>query len=132
MGVESVRKPYEALSLARLGHLLAAADENLRWRLIAEFLEEYRWEGTDSRTRLLDTEPAVTGDEHWDVFLAALAEYLVARDSRGAPPWTENRSLRKFWFPFNTRAARTDAVVNAPAAFRRRGVFVAAQELGVA
>ncbi len=35
-------------------------------------------------------------------------------------------------FPFNTRAARVDAVVHAPAAFRRRGVYVAAQELEVA
>lgn len=32
----------------------------------------------------------------------------------------------------NTRAARSDAPVHAPAAFRRRGVFVAPQELEVA
>jgi hypothetical protein len=42
------------------------------------------------------------------------------------------RSLQRFWFPFNTRAARVDAIVHAPAAFRRRGVFVAPQELEVA
>jgi hypothetical protein len=35
-------------------------------------------------------------------------------------------------FPFNTRAARVDAVVHAPAAFRRRAVYVSAQELNVA
>lgn len=29
-------------------------------------------------------------------------------------------------------AGRVDALVHAPAAFRRRGVYVAAQELGVA
>jgi hypothetical protein len=40
--------------------------------------------------------------------------------------------LRRFWFPFNTRAARVDALVHAPAAFRRRGVFVAPEELQVA
>jgi hypothetical protein len=66
------------------------------------------------------------------VFLAALAEHLAARDGRAAPSWAESRSLRRFWFPFNTRAARVDAVVHAPAAFRRRGVYVAAQELEVA
>jgi hypothetical protein len=66
------------------------------------------------------------------VFLAALAEYLSARDGHAAPPWVESRSLRRFWFPFNTRAARVDAVVHVPAAFRRRGVYVAAQELEVA
>ena len=51
---------------------------------------------------LLSEEPPGTGDEHWDVLLAALAEHL---------------------------AARADAVVHAPAAFRRRGVFIAPQEL---
>jgi hypothetical protein len=40
--------------------------------------------------------------------------------------------LRTFWFPFNTRAARADALVHSPAAFRRRGVFIAPQELEVA
>jgi hypothetical protein len=54
----------------------------LKWRLIAEFLEEYRWEPVDERFRLLEI----------------------------------------FWFPFNTRAARADAIVHAPAAFRRRGL----------
>jgi hypothetical protein len=42
------------------------------------------------------------------------------------------RSLRRLWFLFNSRAARVDAVVHAQAAFRRRGMYVAAQELEVA
>jgi len=123
---------YQPLSLVRLAGLLRGADESLRWRLIAEFLEEYRWEPIDTRSALLAEEPAGTGDERWDVFLAALAEHLLARDGCGAPPWVESRTLRRFWFPFNTRAARVDGPVHAPAAFRRRGVYVAAQELEVA
>jgi hypothetical protein len=118
--------------VTRLGSLLAGSDETRRWRLVAEFLEDYRWEPLEDRARLLDQEPASTGDEKWDVFLAALAEHMAARDGRGAPAWVETRSLRQFWFPFNTRAARVDAVVHAPASFRRRGVFVSAQELNVA
>lgn len=123
---------YEPLTLRRLGALITDSDETRRWRLIAEFLEEHRWEPVETRSTLLDEEPAATGDEHWDVFLAALAEHLAAKDGRGAPPWVETRSLRRLWFPFNTRAARVDALVHAPAAFRRRGVYVAAQELNVA
>jgi hypothetical protein len=96
------------------------------------FLEEYRWEQSPGRLALLAEESASTGDERWDVFLAALAEYLAAREDHAAPTWSESRSLRQLWFPFNTRAARVDAVVHAPAAFRRRGVYVAAQELEVA
>lgn len=118
--------------MAGLGALLVGADETRRWRLVAEFLEEYRWEPVEKRAALLAQEPSATGDEHWDVFLAALAEHLAAKDGRGAPAWVETRSLRRFWFPFNTRAARVDAVVHAPAAFRRRGVYVSAQELNVA
>lgn len=120
------------MTVERLGALLVGSGEPRRWRLVAEFLEEYRWEPVETRSVLLEAEPAPTGDERWDVFLAALAEHLAAKDGRGAPPWTEARSLRQFWFPFNTRAARLDAVVHAPAAFRRRGVYVAAQELNVA
>lgn len=130
--MEPVGRRYEPLSLERLGDLLAHSDESRRWRLIAEFLEEHRWEAPDSRARLFEAEPAATGDEHWDVFLAALAEHLAAQDGHSAPSWAEARTLRKFWFPFNTRAARVDAVVHAPAAFRRRGVFVSPQELEVA
>jgi hypothetical protein len=120
------------LTLARLSALLVGADESRRWRLVAEFLEEFRWEPPDARFDMLATEPPSMGDEHWDVFLAALAEHLAARDGRGAPLWVESRSLRRLWFPFNTRAARVDALVHAPAAFRRRGVYVAPQELDVA
>jgi hypothetical protein len=123
---------YQALTLERLGVLLSDADDSLRWRLIAEFLEEYRWEPPATRSVLLADEPASTGDQHWDVFLAALAEHLAARDGHAAPAWVERRSLRRLWFPFNTRAARVDALVHAPAAFRRRGIYVAAQELEVA
>jgi hypothetical protein len=126
------RPRYAPLNVASLGQLMAGADESRRWRLVAEFLEDYRWEPIDTRHRLLEEEPHGTGDERWDVFLAALAEHLASRDVRAAPAWAEQRSLRQLWFPFNTPAARVDALVHAPAAFRRRGVYVAPQELDVA
>lgn len=126
------RSAYRAATLDELAGWLAGADDGTRWRLIAEFLEEYRHEPAGTRTGLLAQEPRPTGDQRWDVLLGALAEHLAARDGRGAPSWSEARRLRRFWFPFNTPAARVDAVVHAPAAFRRRGVFVAAQELEVA
>ena len=128
---ESVQH-YQAMTLAELARLLPTAHRREWWRLIAEFLEEYRWEPTESRSQLPVDEPPDTGDERWGVVLAALAEHLAARDGRGAPSWSEPRRLRRFWFPFNTPAARADAIVHAPAAFRRRGVFVSAQELEVA
>jgi hypothetical protein len=129
---DSDHRPYRAMTLADLARLLSDAGRSARWRLVAEFLEEYRWEPAETRYGLLVEEPSGTGDERWDVLLAALAEHLAARDGRGAPAWSESRRLQRFWFPFNTPAARVDAVVHTPAAFRRRGVFVAAHELDVA
>ena len=114
------------------GHLAGADDDQLRWRLVAEFLEEHRHEPIDVRAALLREEPPATGDERWDVFLAALAEHLAGVDGLRAAAWTATRRLEVFWFPFNTPAARVDAYVHAPASFRRRGIFVAPQELGVA
>jgi hypothetical protein len=123
---------YRAMTIADLARLLPDASQSATWLLVAEFLEEYRWEPVEARHGLLVDEPPGTGDERWDVLLAALAEHLAARDGRGAPAWSEPRRLRRFWFPFNTPAARVDAVVHAPAAFRRRGVFLSAHELEVA
>ena len=132
MAGHAPRPGYVPLRVASLGQLMAGADESRRWRLVAEFLEDYQWEPAGTRYRLLEEEPRDTSDDRWDVFLAALAQHLASRDERAAPAWAEQRSLRQLWFPFNTRAARVDALVHAPAAFRRRGVYVAPQELDVA
>lgn len=130
--MEEAQARYAPLTLLRLAGLMTEADEPRRWRLVTEFMEEYGWEAVESRFDLLADEPPSTGDERWDVFLAALAEHLAARDHRGAPAWADDRALLRFWFPFNTPAARVDAIVHASAAFRRRGVYVARQELEVA
>jgi hypothetical protein len=48
----------------------------IRWKHIWEFLEEYRWEPAERQPALFHDEPAATGDEQWDVLLAAVAEHL--------------------------------------------------------
>jgi hypothetical protein len=120
---------YQPMTLARLAELLASAVADEWWLMISEFLEEHRHEPRDRRLELLQDEPTTTGDERWDVFLAALAEHLAAKDGRRGPRWCERRHLYRFWFPFNTPLARAEAIVYAPAAFRRRGVMVAWAEL---
>ena len=125
-------RPYRAATLGVLAGWLSGRDERMRWQMVAEFLEEFGHEPAWDRVMLLTEEPTSTGDERWDVFVAALAEHLSARDGRPAPGWCQARTLRRFWFPFNTPAARADAIVHAPAAFRRRGVFIAPQEVSVA
>ena len=121
---------YQPLTLRRLGTELGREPEEMtRRRLVLEFLDEWRSEPRSTRHDLLAAEPEPTGDEHLEALLGALAEYCATLDDHGAPAWADDRVLDHFWFPDNTPAARTDAIVRAPAAFRRRGVFIAADDL---
>jgi hypothetical protein len=129
----SVVVSYQPMSLAGLARFIATEpDFSTRWRLVIEFLKEYHREPTDVRQWLLTDAPGPTGDERWDALLAGLAEHLAMRDGRSAPGWSASRGLRRFWFPFDTPGARAQALVHAPAAFRRRGVFVADYEIDAA
>jgi hypothetical protein len=115
----SVRVDYQPMSIARLAAFIAnEPDFDVRWRLVVEFLKEYHREPAGERQRLLAGMPEPVGDERWDVLFA--------------PPWSASRGLRRFWFPFDTPGARAQALVHAPAAFRRRGVFVADYEIDAA
>jgi hypothetical protein len=121
------------MTLADLARFVAAEqDFNSRWRLVVEFLKEYHQEPAGVRSGLLKEAPRPTGDERWDALFAGLAEHLAMRDGEAAPVWSASRGLRRFWFPFDTPGARAQALVHAPAAFRRRGVFVADYEIDAA
>jgi hypothetical protein len=124
---------YQPMTIAKLAVFVAGeADFDTRWRLVVEFLKEYHREPVGDRRRLLADEPGPTGDERWDVLFAGLAEHLAMRDGEDAPAWSASLGLRRFWFPFDTPGARAQALVHAPAAFRRRGVFVADYEIDAA
>ena len=124
---------YEPMSLSTLArHLVATAKSRQRWKLVWECLEEYRWEPAEIQIGLLQAEPAPFGDERWDALLAALAEYLCARHDLAPPVWTEQRVLRQAWFPAELAVQRTDALVRAPAAFRKHGVYLSANDLTAA
>jgi hypothetical protein len=124
---------YQPISLAELARLVTVEpDFDTRWRLVVEFLKEYHREPPEARHRLLADAPGETGDERWDVLFAGLAEHLAIRDGEDAPGWSASRGLRRFWFPFDTPGARAQALVHAPAALRRRDVFVADYEIDAA
>jgi hypothetical protein len=120
------------MTLAALARHLAAAGEQIRWKLVWEFLEEYRWENSTAQVRLLLDEPELTGDERWDVLLAALAEHLLAQHDLAAPAWAESRVLGRAWFPAELAIHRADALAWAPAAFRKHGVYLSVHDLAAA
>lgn len=72
-----VYRPMTLVDLA--ARLVANADDKIRWKLVWEFLEEYRWEASGRQPSLLQSEPESVGDERWDALLAALAEHLAAK-----------------------------------------------------
>jgi hypothetical protein len=121
------------MTLADLARFVAAErDFDSQWRLVVEFLKEYHREPAGVRLGLLEDAPIPTGDERWDMLFAGLAEHLAMREGQAAPGWSASGGLRRFWFPFDTPGARAQALVHAPAAFRRRGVFVADYEIDAA
>ena len=124
---------YRPMSVAGLAdHLARTADGKARWKLVWEFLEEYRWEPADIQPSLLQDEPTPVGDERWDALLAALAEHLAAQHDLAPPLWAESRVLRRPWFPAELRIQRAEALVWAPAAFRKHGVYLSARDLDAA
>jgi hypothetical protein len=124
---------YQPMTIAGLAAFVAAEpDFDTRWRLVVEFLKEYHWEPAGERQLLLADPPGPVGDERWDVLFAGLAEHLAMRDGHVGPQWSASRGLRRFWFPFDAPGARAQALVHAPAALRRRGVFVADYEIDAA
>ena len=66
------------------------------------------------------------------MLLAALAEHLAARHDLAAPAWAELRVLQRPWFPAELEIQRADALVWAPAAFRKHGVYLSARDLEAA
>jgi hypothetical protein len=121
------------MSLAGLAdHLVAVAEERTRWKLVWEFLEEYRWEPAETQLSLLQFEPQPVGDDRWDVLLAAVAEHLCAQHDVAPPAWAEPRVLRRAWFPAELAVQRAEALVRAPAAFRKHGVYLSAHDLTAA
>jgi hypothetical protein len=124
---------YRPMTVADLAaHLSRTTDDRIRWKLVWEFLEEYRREPGDAQPRLLRDEPSPLGDERWDALLAALAEHLAAKHDLAPPAWTGSRVLRRPWFPAELRVQRADALVRAPAAFRKHGVYLSAADLEAA
>ncbi len=98
---------------------------------VADLLDDLRWARGSSDVRSRLAEEPVRVAPRADALLGALAEHISAQHGMGAPAWSQapDRFLAQFWFPSNTPALDARAVVESPAAFRRRNIFVSARAL---
>lgn len=97
-----------------------------------EFLDEFSLRTEDaSRQASIEERPPRTGDIRFDAYLGALAEHLAAVHELARPDWATEpeRFLDRFWFVSDVPGFRALAIAQAPAAFRRRGVFIPERSL---
>ena len=96
---------------------------------MGEFLDHYYGLDDAARGAALAEVPVWLGG-HRDALLAGVAEHLSRLDGRPPPDWTEapERFLRRAWFAMGG-AMKSTLLVESPAAFRRRQVFVSANVL---
>jgi hypothetical protein len=101
------------------------------WRFaVIQMLDDYRsvlrHNGTAAGARMWQPSPAPTGDVRVDAAFSALAEHLARGDGWPAPRWTRepHREAWPWWFVSELRGMHPRALVESPASFRRRGVFI--------
>jgi len=84
-----------------------------------------------SRAAAIAERPGPSGDARHDAYLGALAEHLAAVHGLGRPAWSvePDRFLKRFWFLTDAHGLRAISIAQAPAAFRRRGIFVPERSL---
>ena len=100
---------------------------------LADFLHEFALRGDAA---MLIEPPELLRDRFeagavHDAYLAAVAVSFSARLRCSSPPWTRKpeRILREPWFASPGRHMRALLLVESPAAFRERNLFVSANAL---
>ncbi|MDQ6744748.1 MAG: hypothetical protein M3Z27_01815 [Actinomycetota bacterium] len=117
-------------SLAGVARRICQGDDF--WISVRELQDELALTQTDAqRARAIAEGPPLTGEPRFDAYLAALAEHVAVHHQLSCPPWAcePDRFLDRFWFVSEVKSFRAQALAQAPAAFRRRGIFVPARSL---
>jgi hypothetical protein len=113
------------MTLARTADRIAAGTA-LR-EAVADFVDDLRWaRDKDDIARRISERPRDL-DPRTDAYLTALAEHFASAHALSPPPWADEpgRFLDRIWWPrYPCLWAR--AIVESPAAFRRRGILLGA------
>jgi hypothetical protein len=125
------QRPSIADVAPEIATCLAEGDEASALRLAFRCVELFDGAPLGEQMHVVDREPPSTGNARYDALLAAIAEYLCAREEVLAPTWVESpsRFLDQWWFVSGIRSLHADAIVHSPISFARRGVFITADAL---
>jgi hypothetical protein len=96
------------------------------WLWVRQFLDDFYAASPERRAEMIAARPDWTGDRRYDAYLAALAEHLAVHYGLSVPAWVEEpeRFLEQWWFPTQFKSLHAMAIVQSPASFKRRGIFV--------
>lgn len=120
-------RPRSLKSVAMCGRIHGDVDSFLR-----EFLDEFYVEQNQrERAAMLTEEPPLSDDDRLNAYLAAVAEHLALRNDLNVPDWalTPARFLKRPFFPAGLESLKATLLMESPAAFRRRMIFVGADPL---
>ncbi len=114
------------MTASALGRALIGADRESALRLAIQFADDFRAAPRELLAQLVNDPAPMTGDQHLDALVAGLVEHLCGRAGVASPIWVEEdgRFLDSWWFVAELPKLRALALVESPAALRRRGVFV--------
>ena len=113
------------MTLARTADRIAAG--TVLREAVADFVDDLRWARDQDDIAQRIAERPRNLDPRADAYLAALAEHFAAAHEVPVPPWATEpaRFLSRIWWPrYPGLWAR--AIVESPAAFRRRGILLGA------
>lgn len=125
----------ELLRLTDVAREIRAArgDVQRQLRLVFEFLRAADQDG-HPLVLLVAAEPELTGDPRFDALLAATAEDLCVDAGIAPPSWVQepSRFLDGAWWVSDLPSGRAQALVHAPASYRRRGIMIDRHDLEAA
>lgn len=110
-------------------------DLDERWRLaisqVIDIYELHRRHGQlDDAVRMFAATPGLTGDRRIDAAIAALCEYLAARDGWKPPKWTKAECrYSEPWYLTEYKVFQRLADEAPVEAFQRHGVRISAETL---
>lgn len=110
---------------------IAGNDRTWPVRKAAELVTRFHYADPESRQRMITAEPPSTGDQRWDAFVAAVAEWLAVRYGLEVPAWAyhHSRYLRRGWWITPMMSMRAWEYAGSPASFKNRGVYLHRESL---